>query len=258
METENTTFLRIEAYLGDELSGQERETFEQEMENDPDLAHEVQLQRQTHALLRLNNQLAYKAKLQAFDAEIEAEQTQIVLPIWNRTWLRAAAGIAFLLIVGYSLIYLQYNSGAIGKNAFSPYDNALTVRHSDANLETILKQGIESYTDGDYQKAIQLLSQIPYDSHQPLPRMYLGISHLAIGETQAAREALNPIMEDNSAINQAAEWYWTLSLLTEGEQEAAMIKLEEIADNTDHSYQSSAKDILQDLNHPLKRWLGIP
>ncbi|MEM7375572.1 MAG: hypothetical protein AAF587_43665 [Bacteroidota bacterium] len=258
METENTTFLQIEAYLGKEMNEEERLIFEQEMESNSDLAHEVALQRKTHALLSLNNQLAYKAKLQAFDAELEAAQTTVIRPFWTQTWVKAVAGVAFLLVLGYSLAYLQYNSQSIRQGAFSPYNNAFSVRHTDSELEKILKDGIEAYSEQRYQTAIELLSQIPYDPAQPLPRLYLGISYLAIGDGEAALRELHPISQTNSAVSQAAEWYGLLAQLEEGPTDAALAHLKEVASTPDHSYQKKAQGLHRQLDHPLRRWLRIP
>lgn len=262
METENTLFLRIESYLDSQMGEAERLAFEQEMHTNLGLSQEVQLQRDTRALLQLHSQHSYKQMLTDYDVELtEAEvpttKEKIVQPLWRQTWFRAAAGFAFLLIAAYGLLYMQFNNRSIGRDAFSPYKNAMTVRHSDAQINALLKKGLEAYGAGQYEQAIHSFSQLPQDSSQVLARLYLGISYLATDQPEAASIELQAVKELSSPIQENARWYLILAQLQLNEQESAMKGLDMLIAEGSPMYQERAKVLQQKLTHPIKSALGI-
>lgn len=262
METEDTLFLRIESYLDSQMSETDRLAFEREMHTDTELAEEVALQRDTRALLKLQGQHSYKQMLQDYDAELEASKVEqptrkIIQPIWRQTWFRAAAGFAFLLIAAYGLIYLQFNNRSLSKDAFSPYNNAMTVRDPDAKLNALLQKGMEAYSDEKYEEAIQAFSQLPQDSSQVLARLYLGISYLATDQAEAAIQELDFVKELASPVQESASWYMILAQLQVGEQKSALEGLEALISEGSPKYKVDAQALMQKIKNPLKTALRI-
>lgn len=262
METEHTLFLRIESYLDSQMSEVDRLAFEQEIHTDLALAQEVELQRDTRALLKLHSQHRYKQILQDYDDELGAADVpettgKIIQPIWRQTWFRAAAGFAFLLIAAYGLLYMQFNNRSIGRDAFSPYNNAMTVRHSDAAINALFQKGLDAYSHGQYEQAIQLFSQLPKDSTQILSRLYLGISYLATDQADAAIQELQFVKASSVSLQENARWYLALAQLKIDEQELAMKELEMLISNGSSAYKPRAEALKKKLTHPIKSVLGI-
>lgn len=251
------TFDYIEAYLAGELPDGEREAFERRMREDADFAGEVRLQQDTHQLLALHKQFAYKAHLQAI-AEAPEEETEAaeapVRPL-RQVWVwTLAAAIVLLVLSSYLGLSLRYDSSRLAADATTPYDNLYTSR-GDTSLPTLLQTAFDAYDTGNYALAanrFETLLQV--DSTFAAARLYLGVSLLLSGQPDAAATYLCCTPEP---LREPADWYLALTLLQQRKLDTARISLQAIAQNPDHAYQARAQQLLRRLDSPWRRLPGI-
>ena len=258
MANDDTLFTRIEAYLAEQMTKEEQLAFEKEIESDASLAEEVNLQRDTHAILNLNNQVAWKEKLKVLDAKIETEMVSEKkvqrIPLWSRTYMRAAAVILLLITSGYFFIRSSYNDQHLIGQAFDPYPDILTVKGGE-DTEDILPQAMAVYNQKNYQTAIPMFQQLLSDKlHEEDVRFYLANALMATNQPAEALPLLDETVSLNTKYNEVAPWLAALACLQAEITDACMQRLEAIA-NSESFYAAQAKDLLSKLDSP---WRALP
>lgn len=233
---EENTFEKIEAYLAGELSEAETRAFEAEIRADKALAEEVALQRDTHQLLALGNQLEYKAKLKALDGEMQAQK--VVRPLFGnaRIWLAAAA-----IIIAVSAVIWTMGGSSTGVygNEFSPYPDLTSTRKDTLND---LRTGMIAYSKGQYEIAIDYLENFAEkEPEADYVHLYMGNAFLALKQYDKAIAELQEV--SSSAWKQPAEWYLLLAYGANGEKEKASELKEKIAGDENHAYKEKAAEL---------------
>lgn len=234
---EENTFEKIEAYLAGELSEAETRAFELEVQADASLAEEVSLQRDTHSLLALGNQLEYKTKLKTIDKEMQA--TPKVRPLFAnaRVWLAAAA-----IIIGVSVVLWSMGRSSNGMYAdqFSPYPDLTSMRNDTLND---LRTGMIAYTESQYELAIDYFEKFEADHPvEDYVHLYKGNAYLALEQYDKAIAELKRVK--SLTWQQPAAWYLALAYGASGQKEAATKLLKQIAEDENHAYKDKAEGLL--------------
>jgi len=238
-------FEHIEAYLEGTLSDKERLTFEKELAKDPKLKEEYLLQKDTHQLLNLHGQLAYKEKLKVLDKQIEAEGKTISMrkPLWQANWFRVAAVFLVLVVSSYFWINQQYNRDILLQSAFQPYDDVLTGRGSDSPLQ----MAMQAYNQGKYQEASEAFASILDEDPQNLDAIfYRGVSLLALGNGKEASPYLEQVA-NSAKYSESGRWYKVLACFETLDQDQCMHELGLLAGETGHPYQQKAEVLYEKL-----------
>ncbi|MEL6656979.1 MAG: hypothetical protein AAFY48_22715 [Bacteroidota bacterium] len=240
MNDRNYTFEEIAAYLAGELPEAERTAFAQQLEQNEDLATQVEQQRLTHQAVDLYTQLRTKEEIKAIYKNGARTRS---LP--GRTILAVAASVALLLVAGFLWQKNNYSNTALADQYSTPYPDRLTTMSGDAEAQ--LTEAMEAYNRGDYAAAIPLLEGLPDSlSTNGLTQLYLGIAQLKQGQAANAQTSLEAIPLD-SAYQEAANWYLVLSELAQGQEVAARERLESII--AAEAYPGpAAQDLLKQLN----------
>ncbi|NOQ72141.1 MAG: tetratricopeptide repeat protein [Crocinitomix sp.] len=234
----NAEYIELfDAYLQGELSIEERLTFE----------------------VRLSNDSTFKAKFEAFqgfeqdlvDAEVTAFKDRLTQ--WDKSQdknnpkqgrvipirlIGLAASIAVILFI--SILYLvgrPNNQDLVAAN-FEPYDNILTVRGEKVALD----DGLQQYEAGEYEAAIVIFEQFPENVNA---QFYLGESHLALQEFDAALTAYKSVLQTTGIFYEIAEFHLALSYLGNDDEQGAKETLAAIQKESD--YYSKAQDLLGEL-----------
>ncbi|MCI4668899.1 MAG: hypothetical protein MRZ79_12250 [Bacteroidia bacterium] len=235
---EDKTFERIEAYLSGELSQEAKTAFEANIQADPSLAEEVALQRDTHQLLALGNQLTYKDKLKAIDSEMRANAT--VRPLFGnaRMWLAAAA---VLIAVSVLLWNLSIPGGNSYMNEFSAYPDLTSMRNDTLDD---LKTGMIAYSNEKYDIAESYLSKyLNENPDQGFVHFYLGNTYMALNQASKAVDEFRQV--ESPKWKQPADWYLALALGASEQKEEAQQLLKRIASDNDHAYKEQAEELLK-------------
>ncbi len=225
----------IEAYLADELSDEARRAFEQRLQTDPAFAAEFALHKDTHQLLVLGKQLAYKERLRALDAETSVS----VRPLW---WRWQAAAAVLLLLVAAAVLWLWQPGVGPYRAAFSPYPDRLSLRQDGSQAQ--VQPAMAAYQDRDFERAaarFEVLAE--QDTGNTAYQFYWGVSLL--GADQAARaDAVLGAISPRSLYFQASQWYRALALGQQGRISEAQPILRGIAADSRHPYQEKAQLLL--------------
>lgn len=255
-------FELIEAYLNQELSPADRQSFEQEMASDDALQADVRL----HRSLRMGlHGLAveqrvrqaherYKARPDDEAAPSATEPTPLPAPRRGAGWGRWAAAASVVLGLGIGYYFLQQPaepaSLAYAEQSLRQNDDQLTKSlpaHLAPTERRQLLTAIEAYKTGRYDAVIDQLT-IPAQDRQtePYRHYFLGLTYLA---KQQPAAAIAPLQEAvgtaTGALRQKADWFLALAYLKNEQPELASPILNRIRLDTTHPYHTLAEQLTQ-------------
>lgn len=133
---------------------------------------------------------------------------------------------------------------------FEPLPTTYISRGNDADNLTndqTVRSGMQAYENGEYNKAIELLSKenLTEDS-----KLYLYISYLAIGEGTKSTSGLEELAKSqNYKYQDAALWYLALAYVQAGDEVNAIFVLEEIQEYPNHYKKGQAADLANQLKN---------
>lgn len=244
MDQEN--YEKIEQYLGNQLSPEEKIAFEAEMEQNEPLKQAVEEHRISHEAIEVIIEDNLRASFAKWNKKEEVESTSTVVPLKkNRSLAFAiAATLLFLIVFGW----IKWGSSATTNQqlladhfqAFIPSDLRSPVAITGMN------EGLTAFEKQDYNAAIDFFLSIPDTSIQYAAAQYsLAHSYYASKDYDSASQSFkNSIAFGDVRYKEKAEWYLLLvSLAQDKTDEAFSTLLDAIADDAGHSYYKSAQDI---------------
>lgn len=266
-ESSNNNLLeRIDRYLQDEMSSEEKAQFEQELANDPYLREEVAIERRLrfalenleedqlrHELRESNKTLNQIRASTPIDFENHATATKhgklFKLISNNKKYLSLAGILLMAVICTYFLLYQQKSSDYLFTQYYEKPPNTIAVdtRHG-ANANNELKTLMLNYEKGHYQstliKADQYLEDHPEKSQV---RFYRGIVHLELGQHHQAIEDLKTALENANTYRDRSLWFLALAYLAKDQQDKAKQTLKSLNQRPPSNYQEKGAQLLTDL-----------
>ncbi|CCH02186.1 hypothetical protein FAES_4186 [Fibrella aestuarina BUZ 2] len=255
-------FELIEAYLNQELSPADRQSFEQAMASDDALQADVRL----HRSLRMGlHGLAveqrvkqaherYKARPDDEATSPTAEPTPLLAPRQSAGWGRWAAAASVVLGLGVGYYFLQQpaepTSLAYAEQSLRQNDDQLTKSlpaHLAPTERRQLLTAIEAYKTGRYDAVIDQLA-IPAQDRQtePYRHYFLGLTYLAKQQPTAAIAPLQEaVSQSTGALRQKADWFLALAYLKSEQSDLARPILNRISLDSTHPYHSLAEQLTQ-------------
>lgn len=254
---------RIEAYLKGQLSDKDVESFETEMNADPDLAKEVELHEEIFKSIQNNEARAFKHTLEEIKSKRKVNNFEQRKPIPLRRLFALAAAVLFLIISGYWLwntgSFSSYSPDELYADYFSPPEafmsNSRTVSNEEidsARNEAILYFGaVDSlYQENQMESSLKMLNEIPvgiYNDYASEINFQKGIISLRLGYYQQAIDYLD---KTEAIHTEGKNWYKALALLKiQGKTlEAKTIFQNIITSPGAKETKGKAKEILRKLN----------
>lgn len=228
-------------YLSNGMSGNERNTFDQRLANDPEWRLKVT---QVKGLLIGIREASLCEHLDDYhphgtDVTIKRFFKADVLKKW---WV--AAAIALVTLIGVWWLWIANPSDARLYHSYFVVDAGLPVEMGSADtLVYAFYDGMISYKEGDYPDALVKWNAVaeetgPTDTLQ----YYRGISHMAMGRIDEAIALLAVVAGERASFYyQDANWYLALCYLKRGDRKTASKILSRIAD------RESAKELKEKL-----------
>ena len=271
MNPQNITYAhfdRIEAYLFDTMTAEERTLFEKEVAQSPELADELQQQQLEHQAMELLHQADLRKQFQAWDTEgvtekatgkiVEMPQYQATesrkkaantgggTPVRRFTIFQFAAAAAMLIAVGFVGIRLfsADASGALADEFFQ--QTASTIRgNSDMPLDLVKAEDL--IKKQDFQGGLTILNAINGETAQAFPdkiQLLKGECQFKLKQYDAAIQAFQQVAKTGvaAANKEQADWFLVLAYLAKGKssKEAFEAALGNILSQPNHSFNSQA------------------
>lgn len=236
----------IDRYLRGEMTPGERDSFEKEITNDPELGKEIALQRDIVAGIELQYRKRLKARFKQLESSYYSK------PYKSRAWA-IAASVLIATAIGLTLFF-SGNWGAenpekLYARHFSVYPNYLAeIKRGEKDL-TPLQEAMHLYEKKAFEKAIPELKKLePADENRLLKiRFYLANAYMAEGSEDKAIPLLETIIAYPAhSYYKEALWYQGLAYLKKGNKTKAKATFRQLAE-LDGTLSNKAVTILNDL-----------
>jgi tetratricopeptide (TPR) repeat protein len=259
---------RIDAYLWDMLSTDERITFEKDLATDDVLRSELALRRLENEAIRLAEKDDLRAKMKAWKAEsladniTEKQEAKVVAlnqPKIARfkpmQWAAAAAILIGVLFGGNFLVKSNYSNEALVSEFYG--NSGSILRGSRGDLPKEFDQAMQLMQAGKYQEAIPVLESINDSAIFVTTRFTLAEAYFKTKNFDQAQVYYRQIIERNETVVsvQEAEWKTVLTLLAAHKTSNEFTTLlNRIATDDKHSFQKKAQDLTAKMN---SFWRGL-
>ncbi len=232
---------RIDAYLSDSMTSEERSAFEKELDANEELREEVALQRKTFSLLEAAAYIETKNKVAALNQQKSSGNSI------GGTLLKVAAVLLVLIIPTYFILNNQYNDAHLFAEYSEPYPDRITTMGS-AEDEALMK-AMNAYNKEEYAEAAQLFNAIRLKgTTNENVRLYEAVSLTYSGQAEKAVNLLSEARKNEPSNQISLDWQLILSLLANDEGEKAKEKLTEFLQHNDGYQQEKAEALQKDLN----------
>lgn len=215
----------IHDYLDNELPVEEKRAFEEELQKNPDLKEELELQKRLREVVMKRHHpdaLRLRENLQKAEDEYRNETKSKRIGSGTWTLLIAACLLVFFLI-----------------NPFKNSDNTLyqlpemhsEIVRGDAQEKAVrYEEAVVYYKEGEFSKARQVLATLlESDPENAQLQFYLAMTYYGEKAWKESAKELKPLSSGKSVFKEEALYYRAISQYRLGEKEEAFNTLDKIA-----------------------------
>ncbi len=245
-DLEYTVF--IERFLRGEMSPEELNWFEKEIEGNQQLRNEIELHKKIDLVLSDKELIELKNQLDLIHQEIE-EVTEnghgAIRKIYRRVYYSAAALVVGVLIFTLYLTNRNFTTQKLLDRFYEPDVASVTFRGTDSNKD-LLAKAMDLYNNKEYGQAIEIFETILQEDKSKIGlNLYSGISHMEIQKYSAANERFRRIIDNKpNPFVESATWYLGMCYLFTENTDKALEQFETLV-NTDGYYRRDAKRIIR-------------
>jgi hypothetical protein len=236
---EEKKYILFDKYLNNELTAEEKNSFEEELSTDLNLKNEFDLYTEVEHSLgtkfeNAKQEAALKETLTSLGnkyIQAKTEPKSKVIPLFKYRKLMVAASIA--LLIGFFV----FNPSKPSYSDFANYPTLQLVERSENS--TALQKAEEAFNNKNYKTAFAqftiLEEQFPKDIELQL---YKGVCLVELEKYSQAETIFTTIISGNSAFKNTAKWYQALSLLKQEQFEASKAMLQTITEDAEEFEQA--------------------
>lgn len=231
-------YSKIEAYLNNELSQEERKAFESELATDENLRSELSIYKDLIGGIRT---AGIKAELETLRAQHQSSSETTSARVFSLTSIRTLAIAASVaVLVGFFL----FNVGGDSDPFSSVYykDAGLPTAMGEENSE--LLRAMVDYKNEAYEAAIPTLDKICEGGEDHRACYYLAQSYLNAKKFEKAKSVFLEVIDSEveSKYIESSQWYLTYTLYQLGD-ESYMQRLEDIQSDPSHRFYDEANQV---------------
>lgn len=247
MEQEEKDIELIEAYHQHRLNDEELAAFERRRASDKDFDQKAE--DYIHIMTEINTfgQQDFMKKVKGWEKDIAAKEKTKIIPL-KRFLSMAAAIIIILIPIGYLLLsdFFKQDQQELFTAYFEPYDDVITERSEQAGL---LEQALSAYNQENFRQAITYFEgYLKENPEETGIKSYLGISYLAVGETDKAERSLKEATQSGTGLfKEVSEWYLALTYLKAEQINPLKQQLKVITSQSGHMYRAQAEKLLKEI-----------
>ena len=237
-------YIAFENYLQKELSVEEQNNFENQLQNDADFRDKFELYKQTTQFLETKFSKEtedFKANLKSISKEYVSKDTNLgkpkVIPMYSK-WYAIAATVVIFISVWF---FMQNTTPEYGN--YNQHENTHFTERSEGNEN--LKQAQEAFNAKEYQKAILNFEKIDDVNWSVEVYLFYAISLIETNQFVHAEAILELIKNGNSVYKEKAIWYLGLSKLKQKKYDECKVILETLSNDAED--YDKAQEIIKKL-----------
>ncbi len=235
----------IERYLNDELSGEDKKEFEEQLKKDKKLRAEVRSYKEVNALLsrRLNlseEEQRFRDQLQERRSQYFSPQSKIINFSARKLWWSSMASVAAVAAI-ILFLWAPWQQNLL-RNYGQTRMTVPTVRGNEQNEG--LTQAAQLFNNKKYKEALPLLDSLvrvsPSGSQN---RFFRGVTYLHLLRDNKARQDFQTLFQGNSIYKYESAYFTALSFLQDGRKDSCIAWLHKIPQ--DAAVYPKAKKLLK-------------
>ena len=234
----------IEKYLRNELSAEEVREFEKQLQESPSLRK--QLAREGELFASFDQVRRERLREHFKDLDRGRQGKAVSRTMTGNTWLKWAATVAALLIVGY-LGYLNLNRtnpSQLYEEYYKPYPNVVEPVTRDNGSSTT---AYVHYEKAEYEQALTSFGKLlDEDPGHVANRFYYAMTSMILENDDVALEVFESLAMEDSDFRDQATWYISLLYLRQNNEEGARPYLQQLVDRNT-TWGDEASEILKRL-----------
>ncbi len=236
-------YILFENYLSNELSDEEKNNFEKQLSEDPELASSFEIFEELNE--HLSNKFGNTAELNAFKQNLNSIaathfKTKKVKVISLRSWhYSVAASVAILIGL---FVFMQNNDPNF--EDYNQHENAYFTERGA--VENQLKLAQDAFNAKNYKEAVANFEMVLKENKSPETQLFYAISLLEDNQFQKAEIQLMDLKLGNSAFKNKAIWYLALSKLKQKDYKSCKEILNSIP--KDYEDYDQVQELLDELD----------
>lgn len=233
---------QIERYLKGFMSPDEKQTFEKELESNPELKKMILQHKYFLDGMR-------GMKITDMSSRLAAQKTIKKRRINIVRILAYAAGVLAIVCITYLLMRSPVPSSERLADAYYAPPLADLQRSEPGYEDKDFQSAMEAFNAENWKRAAALFGKIKTD-HPGYEQAQYFLAHAWVGEKQyeTAKQLFDKMSVENGAYEQQAEWNRALmALYLNYPQDKIIDALQGIAEDNDHFYSDKAKDLMKAL-----------
>lgn len=236
-------YILFDQYLQGELTVDEKDNFEKQLAENPELKEAFETFKEMH--LQLENKFGIEQEREVFEQNLtrisdkyfKKKKSKVIS---MKPWYWAAAAS---VIIMFGLFFFQYDQNP----SFKDYNNPESAYFTERGIaEETLKKAEDDFNGRRYSKAIPLFEAILKENNSPEIEYFYGISLVEESHYKKAEEVLNELISGNSVFKEKAKWYLALSKLKQRDYKACKEVLQTISQ--DFENYEDVEQLLEELN----------
>jgi len=238
----------IERYIAGEMNDAEKEWFRKELEGNERLRHEVDLRRKTDMVLKNQDIINLRNKLNLIEKKRETN-----IPVkgpGKNVKLKYAAIIASLVLLGSLVLFSGRNlsNDEILNRYYQSYVTTTSSRSDFTEINSDYSMALDYYRVHDYRNAAIYFSKVLANNSKDMQITLLnGVANFENSNYPEAKRSLRKVIDDNDNLYiDHANWYLALCYIKTEEQVKAMEQLAVITESKS-IYRNDARKILRKL-----------
>lgn len=236
-----------EDYIKGDLNESEKERFEQRLKEEQELREILEdIKFFQNGISRafkkdIRESLAAKERMMPV---FKAEKKTSTFAVWG--YVTAAAVIAAIAVV-YALFFTGPQASELYLAYYESYPNLIEPNvRGETYPENSTGAAMDFYDRSDFEKALNIIGQIPENEKTGFLYLYEGICYLETGKPEKALLSFKDAQQKTSSLNWQVLWYSGLTYLKMDDIPNAQEVFETLSES-DNPYQSNANEILNQL-----------
>ncbi len=260
---------QIDAYFRNELSDQERISFEKLLKEDTELSQEFIIHKELYAQFDPDLQIditsnAYDKEVEEIETYFESEEAKKLSEVIDKAqhnyqeaetpkkWPNKNIFIGLIAAASVALLVVLYttNSGSSTQELYAQYSDwndlpSLTSRKDGDQLSL----GQSLFEEGKYQQANTVFKTILTQGKEVPPSVliYSGVSALELDDYQEALTHFDQLMQSDTIDHSKGYWYKALVFLKQAKKDEAIAVLKRIVENKENFNYKEAVILLDKL-----------
>jgi hypothetical protein len=218
----------ITRYLDGELSPEEEQQFNQRMQNDAAFRLEVEsMQLAVESVKYYGTRTKVAAVRQQMKGEVSKGSVKVIgIRKIARYGLSVAATLFFVFIVIEGYQFYKLSSDVVYNDAYISYSTGTRGEEPQSDIK-------KAYSNKSYSEVVGLAANRATGDEE---KFLVGLSYLELNQPGAAAKWFEVLNNDESNFKQDAEFYLALSYLKSKNYDRSLELLENIYNNTTHTY----------------------